>query len=468
MAMNTTSTRSAYSHAAAVGLAFVVALTVSALLTPTPSAASGAWIDTFDRQAVIAHHDAAFSGAVPDHGWTGDLSTCSAGTTSPEYRSAIIDRVNWYRAMAGLGPITEDVERSADAQEAAVMNSVQPQGSTLSHDRAVTANFACSTPAASEAAAHSNLARGVSGPTAINSYIRDRGESNTSVGHRNWILSASAEQFGVGDMPKVGDNRATNVLWVDEESDRNPAGTRDGFIAWPNPGFVPNTSVYPRWSFALPRPAEGLDVTEAEVTMQRIDTGRFIDAPIIYRGHNGGAPVDVIVWEPTLDFTGDAGSLPRPALDTTYRITISNIVTQAGATVSYSFDTTVIGTWTLTRALLPLLSASARGRIVNVSSGAGSHGDRAFGLTTDNAMGPGYGIAKAALNALTARLAHEHAASGLKINAVCPGFTATFDGGAEMGARPVEEGAASVVWAAVLDDDGPNGGFFRDGEPLPW
>jgi hypothetical protein len=36
------------------------------------------------------------------------------------------------------------------------------------------------------------------------------------------------------------------------------------------------------------------------------------------------------------------------------------------------------------------------------------------------------------------------------------------------GGRPVAEGAASVVWAAVLPDSGPTGGFFRDGRPLPW
>jgi hypothetical protein len=37
-----------------------------------------------------------------------------------------------------------------------------------------------------------------------------------------------------------------------------------------------------------------------------------------------------------------------------------------------------------------------------------------------------------------------------------------------MGARPVEQSARGVVWAATLPDDGPTGGFFRDGEPLGW
>jgi hypothetical protein len=34
------------------------------------------------------------------------------------------------------------------------------------------------------------------------------------------------------------------------------------------------------------------------------------------------------------------------------------------------------------------------------------------------------------------------------------------------GGRPVSEGAAGIVWAAELPDDGPTGGFFREGRPL--
>lgn len=129
---------------------------------------------------------------------------------------------------------------------------------------------------------------------------------------------------------------------------------------------------------------------------------------------------------------------------------------------------TLFGAWRLSQALLPLLRKSPAGRIVNVSSGAGSHGDPAFGLTTSNGMGTSYAVSKAALNALTVKLAQEERESGVLINAVCPGFTATFPGGEAMGARPVADGAAGIVWAALLPTDGPSGGFFRDGKPLPW
>lgn len=132
------------------------------------------------------------------------------------------------------------------------------------------------------------------------------------------------------------------------------------------------------------------------------------------------------------------------------------------------FDATLFGTWAMCQVMLPLLRKSDAGRIVNVSSGAGSHGDQVFGLTTDNQMGTSYAASKAALNALTVKLAREEMGTPLKINAVCPGFTATFEGGEAMGARPPAESAQGILWAATLQEDGPTAGFFRDGEALPW
>ncbi|MGY3451690.1 SDR family NAD(P)-dependent oxidoreductase [Bradyrhizobium sp. USDA 4353] len=136
------------------------------------------------------------------------------------------------------------------------------------------------------------------------------------------------------------------------------------------------------------------------------------------------------------------------------------------AEVRANFESTLFGAWSVAQTFLPLLRNSAHGRLVNVSSGAGSHSDTEFGLATAAPMPASYGVAKAALNALTVKLARENPT--LRVNAVCPGFTATFDGGAAMGARPVADGAAGVVWAALLGDDGPTGGFFRDGRPLGW
>lgn len=128
-------------------------------------------------------------------------------------------------------------------------------------------------------------------------------------------------------------------------------------------------------------------------------------------------------------------------------------------TVHEALLTNFFGPWRVTQAFLPLLKKSQNGRIVNVSSGAGT-------LTTMGNSTPAYSASKAALNAFTRQLAAELKGSRILVNAVCPGWVATEMGGA--GGRPVEDGAASVVWAAMLPADGPTGGFFRDGKPLPW
>jgi NAD(P)-dependent dehydrogenase (short-subunit alcohol dehydrogenase family) len=130
-------------------------------------------------------------------------------------------------------------------------------------------------------------------------------------------------------------------------------------------------------------------------------------------------------------------------------------------------EANLFGAWRTTQALLPLLRRSRRGRIVNVSSGAGSHVDPRFGLAAGAPLAS-YAVSKAALNALTVKLALELREDGILVNAVCPGLTATTPELAEVGARPVEEGAASVVWAATLPNSGPTGGFFRDGRTLGW
>lgn len=136
--------------------------------------------------------------------------------------------------------------------------------------------------------------------------------------------------------------------------------------------------------------------------------------------------------------------------------------------VKEAMDTNLMGAWRMIQAFAPLLQKSAGGRIVNVSSGAGSFSDPIFGLEQHPGHVPVYAITKLALNGLTVKLAKEFSDTPLKINAVCPGFVATYPGSAEWGARPVSEGARGIVWAATLPEDAPSGFFFRDGAPLPW
>jgi NAD(P)-dependent dehydrogenase (short-subunit alcohol dehydrogenase family) len=127
--------------------------------------------------------------------------------------------------------------------------------------------------------------------------------------------------------------------------------------------------------------------------------------------------------------------------------------------VGKALTTNLYGPWLLCQAFIPLMKGSGYGRIVNVSSGAGSLHYMGGGT-------PAYGISKAALNALTRKLASELSGTGILVNSVDPGWVATDMGG--RGGRPVMEGAKGIVWAATLPDNGPSGGFFYDGKPEPW
>ena len=80
---------------------------------------------------------------------------------------------------------------------------------------------------------------------------------------------------------------------------------------------------------------------------------------------------------------------------------------------------------------------------------------------------PAYAVSKAALNALTRMLGRRPPARPAcsSTPSVPAGPRPTW---AARGGRPVAEGAASILWAVDLPDDGPTGTFTRDGRPVPW
>jgi NAD(P)-dependent dehydrogenase (short-subunit alcohol dehydrogenase family) len=132
------------------------------------------------------------------------------------------------------------------------------------------------------------------------------------------------------------------------------------------------------------------------------------------------------------------------------------------------FETNVFGVIAVTQAMLPLLLEAPAGRIVNVSSAVGSLTMNAEPTNPYRAVsGVGYSPSKTALNAITLAFALELEATRIKVNAACPGFTAT-DLNNFAGTRTVEQAAREPVRLAVLDENGPTGTFSNDDGPLPW
>ena len=179
--------------------------------------------------------------------------------------------------------------------------------------------------------------------------------------------------------------------------------------------------------------------SDGDVRSARLD----IDDPADIAALAARTPrLDVLVNNAAIDYDTDARALTAD-LDRVRR----------------DLDTNLFGAWRMAQAFAPHLRASGHGRLVNVSSGAGSITEITSGRT------PAYSTSKLALNGLTRMLAAELREDGVLVNSVCPGWTATDMGG---GGRPVSEGARGITWACLLDDDGPTGGFFRDGREIAW
>jgi NAD(P)-dependent dehydrogenase (short-subunit alcohol dehydrogenase family) len=136
--------------------------------------------------------------------------------------------------------------------------------------------------------------------------------------------------------------------------------------------------------------------------------------------------------------------------------------------VRHVFEVNFFGTLAVTQAMLPMLRKSASARIVNVSSELGS---LALNSRPDwefaHVKPLGYNTSKTALNMFTVLLAAELKDQGIKVNSANPGFTAT-DLNGHRGHQSVEQGAVAATRLALIEDDGPTGGFFSAHRQEPW
>ena len=295
-------------------------------------AASGSLsVNTQSRDEVRLFYRTVFAAAsqVPSE-FSGNVAACSAGDTSPAYKAATADRINWFRAMAGVpANVQFDATFSAKAQQAALMMAANR---TLNHFPPTT--FACYTANGAEAAGKSNLDQGRSGPNSIaGGYMHDFGSTNSAVGHRRWVLYPNTQFMGTGDVDTVegGQTLRFNALWVQDANifGSRPA-TRDAYVAWPPRGYVPHTVVYPRWSFSFPQ----ADFSQATVAMT--ENGATISArkePVA-----NGFGDNTLVWLP--GNYSDGMTWARPGGDTVYTVTISNVLV-GGQARSFNYQVIV-------------------------------------------------------------------------------------------------------------------------------
>ncbi len=136
------------------------------------------------------------------------------------------------------------------------------------------------------------------------------------------------------------------------------------------------------------------------------------------------------------------------------------------AVLRRTYETNVFGVFAVIRAMLPLLYKAEAGRIVNMSSGAGS-----LTLASSPDWRPewntlAYNSSKSAVNSITVHFAVELRSTPIKVNAVNPGYVRTDM--SPHGDRTVEQGATAPVRLATLPSDGPTGGFFDENGVVAW
>lgn len=132
------------------------------------------------------------------------------------------------------------------------------------------------------------------------------------------------------------------------------------------------------------------------------------------------------------------------------------------------YETNVFGVIRVTQAFVPLLAAVREAQVAMVGSGLASltlMSDRASRVYATNMLG--YISSKTALNAIAVSFSKDLAPLGIRVNVIDPGYTAT-DLNNNSGPRTVSQAADSIVRIITDRTVLPSGGFFYDGEKVPW
>jgi len=130
------------------------------------------------------------------------------------------------------------------------------------------------------------------------------------------------------------------------------------------------------------------------------------------------------------------------------------------ATILETLQTNTLGPLRLIQKLVPLLTKSNSGKVINVSSGGGQ-------LTDMGDWAPAYSLSKTALNAVTGMMAAALKDKNIVVNSICPGWVRT-DMGGSSASRSVEQGADTVTWLATEAPSDLTGKFLRDRKVIPW
>lgn len=297
---------------------YVILITQLAVAVHVSGQSSPFSVDPSNRESVRRFYRSYLLPLIYDPEWTGNFETGDPGTISQAYRGALLLRVNAFRALAGVSSnVIENVEYSRKAQAAALMESVNfYSAGDLSHDPPPTWKYY--TRDAAEGAGNSSLALNTHLGDPISSYIAEGIFSNSEVGHRLAVLNPYLRQIGIGTVPSrlpSGNSPqydGCNALWINDAS--GPPLTRDGFLAWPSPGYFP-IDLMSGWCFAALAELAGADFSQAQIDVSL--NGKPVTASVTTSLRRK----DLLVW----NLVGVSIPDPTDGLDRVFDVTISKV-----------------------------------------------------------------------------------------------------------------------------------------------
>lgn len=225
-----------------------------------------------------------------------DGEPCDPGVVPADALANALVRTNLYRWLAGASPVVLDDERFETQQACAVIQAAQGY---LDHHP--TESSPCYSSLGAAGAGSSNLAGGASLAGSIDLYVGDNGVP--SLGHRRWLLNptATTTQFG----HKSG--------WSCMYSFSMDGGASPSFVAWPPPGYVPESAARGVFSFS----SATLRPTSDTVVEVAVDDGAFETVAFTNLSWGYG-------WGETLSFSPPGDLWQVWSAGTTVRVRIRN------------------------------------------------------------------------------------------------------------------------------------------------
>lgn len=196
------------------------------------------------KEAIELYQDKYLKTQINQIPWNGSINSCDPGNLSESILRKAEERINYFRIVTGLNPITFSDEFNEKAQHAALLMTANGQ---ISHSP--TENWKCYTEEGYEGAMNSNLGiadfENFPEISFITGFILDYGSINNNVGHRKWMLNSRTETMGYG---ATGQHEIIYVTGVRTES--RPDAPE--YIAYPPAGYFPYSLIFEKWSFAIP------------------------------------------------------------------------------------------------------------------------------------------------------------------------------------------------------------------------